>query len=116
MICSMVECDLTVSATTYHLFPGDELPAGTVLAASTAGDGSDGKMLYGDIYIVNDKVLFKIIHKDALKYMSAFETNSEFWNPKNLSTNRYLTFGYSDPFKDDGIRLLNYPLITVVKA
>ena len=113
MICSMVECDLTVSATTYHLFPGDELPAGTVLAASTAGDGSDGKMLYGDIYIVNDKVLFKIIHKDALKYMSAFETNSEFWNPKNLSTNRYLTFGYSNPFSSKGIRLQNYPFITV---
>ena len=112
MICSLVECDITVSATDYHLFPGDEIPAGTVLAASAGA----GKMVYGDVYIVDNTVLFKIIHKNALKYMSAFETMSEFWNAKNLSTNRYLTFGYSNPFSSEGIRLPNYPYITVVKA
>ena len=112
MICSLVECDITVSAVEYHLMPGDEIPAGTVLAASSG----TGKMVYGDIYIVDSTVLFKIIHKDALKYMSAFETMSEFWNAKNLSTNRYLTFGYSNPFSTTGIRLLNYPFITVTKA
>ena len=114
-ICSMIETDITVSAVVYHLLPGDELPAGAVLAASVLGDGTDGKIAYGDAYIVDDTVLVKIIHKDSLKYMSAFETNSEFWNPKNLSTNRYLTFGYSNPFSSKGIRLQNYPFITVVK-
>ena len=112
MICSVVECDITVSTVDYHLMPGDEIPAGTVLAASAG----DGKMLYGDIYIVDDTVLFKIIHKDALKYMSAFQTETEWFNPKNLSTNRYLTFGYADPFSATGIRLPNYPFITVSKA
>lgn len=112
MICSVVECDITVSAVAYHLMPGDEIPAGTVLAASAG----DGKMVYGDIYIVDDTVLFKIIHKDALKYMSAFQTETEWFNPKNLSTNRYLTFGYADPFGAEGIRLPNYPFITVSKA
>ena len=112
MICSMIECDITVSATKYHLMPGDEIPAGTILAAAA----TTGTMAYGTVYIVDDKCLFKIIHKDALKYMSAFETSSEFWNPKNLSTNRYLTFGYSDPFSTEGIRLPNYPFITVDKA
>lgn len=114
-ICSMIETDITVSSTVYHLLPGDELPAGTVLASSVLGDGTDGKIAYGSAYIVDDTVLFKIIHRDSLKYMSAFETNSEFWNGKNLSTNRYLTFGYSNPFSDKGIRLKNYPFITVVK-
>ena len=112
MICSLIETDITVSAVAYHLMPGDEIPAGTILAASA----TTGTMAYGTVYIVDNTVLCKIIHKDAFKYMSAFETMSEFWNAKNLSTNRYLTFGYSDPFKDGGIRLLNYPLITVVKA
>ena len=112
MICSLIETDITVGGNDYHLMPGDEIPAGTVIAASTGA----GKMVYGDIYIVDSSVLFKIIHKDAFKYMSAFETMSEFWNAKNLSTNRYLTFGYSNPFSTTGIRLLNYPLITVTKV
>ena len=112
MICSLIETDITVSATAYHLMPGDEIPAGTILNTSA----TTGTMAYGTVYIVDSSVLFKIVHKNSFKYMSAFETMSEFWNPKNLSTNRYLTFGYSDPFKDDGIRLLNYPLITVSKA
>lgn len=112
MICSLIELDITVGGTAYHIMPGDEIPAGTILASSA----TTGTMAYGTVYIYDSSVLFKIIHKDAFKYMSAFETMSEFWNPKNLSTNRYLTFGYSDPFTGDGIRLLNYPLITVTKA
>lgn len=112
MICSNIELDITVGGTAYHLFPGDEIPAGTILASSAAA----GTMAYGTIYIVDSTILFKIVHKDALKYMSAFTTSSEFWNPKNLSTNRYLTFGYADPFGSEGIRLPNYPFITVSKA
>ena len=112
MICSNIELDITVGGTDYHLFPGDEIPSGTVLAATAAA----GTMAYGTIYIVDASVLFKIVHKDAMKYMSAFTTSSEFWNPKNLSTNRYLTFGYADPFSTEGIRLPNYPFITVSKA
>ena len=112
MICSNIECDITVSGVDYHLFPGDEIPASTILASSAAA----GTMAYGTVYIVDASILFKIVHKDALKYMSAFTTSSEFWNPKNLSTNRYLTFGYADPFSTEGIRLPNYPFITVSKA
>ena len=112
MICSNIECDITVSGIEYHLMPGDEIPAGTIIAAASGA----GKLVYGQVYIVDNSVLFKLVHKDALKYLSAFSTSSEFWNPKNLSTNRYLTFGYSDPFGTEGIRLPNYPFITVSKA
>ena len=112
MICSLIELDITVGGTAYHIMPGDEIPTGTILASAA----TTGTMAYGTVYIYDSSVLFKIIHKNAFKYMSAFETMSEFWNPKNLSTSRFLTFGYSDPFTGDGIRLLNYPLITVTKA
>lgn len=112
MICSNIECDITVSGTDYHLMPGDEIPSGTVIAASAG----TGKLVYGQVYIVDASILFKIVHKDSMKYMSAFTTSSEFWNGKNLSTNRYLTFGYADPFSTEGIRLPNYPFITVSKA
>ena len=112
MICSKIELDITVGGTEYHLLPGDEIPSGTLIDSTAAA----GTMVYGEVYIVDPTILFKLIHRDSLKYMSAFETKSEFWNPKNLSTNRYLTFGYSDPFSTEGIRLPNYPFITVNKA
>ena len=112
MICSLVYQDITVGGIDYSLMPGDEIPAGTVLAASAGA----GKMVYGDIYIVDSSIICKIIHKDALKYMSAFETSSEFFNSRNLSTNRYLTFGFSNPFSSTGIRLENYPFITLSKV
>lgn len=112
MICSNIELDITVGGVDYHLFPGDEIPNGTILAAAATA----GTMAYGTIYIVDSTVLFKIVHKDSMKYLSAFTTSSEFWNAKNLSTNRYTTWGYSDPFSTEGIRLPNYPFITVSKA
>lgn len=112
MLCCNIECDITVGGVDYHLMPGDEIPAGTVIAASAGA----GKLVYGQVYIVDSSILFKIVHKEAMKYMSAFTTSSEFWNGKNLSTNRYTTWGYSDPFSTEGIRLPNYPFITVSKA
>ena len=39
--------------------------------------------------------------------MSAFETGTSFFNPRNLSENHYLTWGYSDLDY-----LANYPFIT----
>lgn len=112
MLCCNIECDITVGGVDYHLMPGDEIPAGTIIAAAAGA----GKLVYGQVYIVDASILFKIVHKDSMKYMSAFTTSSEFWNGKNLSTNRYLTFGYADPFSTEGIRLPNYPFITVSKA
>ena len=68
---------------------------------------------YTDVraYQVDPKIICKLVHKDAVKYMSSFETATEFWNPKNLTTNRYLTWAYANP------QLLNgYPFITLVSA
>ena len=97
---ALEEQDITVSAVTYHVYPGDELPSGAVVYAS-----SEVKI---PCYIEDAKVICKIMHKDSIKFLSSFETSTEFFNAKNLSTNRYLTWMYAYP---DYLR--NYPLITL---
>lgn len=78
-----------------NYFPGDLLPNGTALAGIKA-------------YKTDDKIICKIVHNNSIKYLSSFETSTEFFNDKNLSQNRYLTWMYANP---DYLR--NYPLITV---
>lgn len=97
---ALAEQDITVSGTTTHVFPGDELPAGAVVYAS-----SEVKI---PCYIEDAKVICKIMHKDSIKFLSGFETSTEFFNAKNLSTNRYLTWMYAYP-----VYLQNYPMITL---
>lgn len=96
---ALEEQDITVSGTTTHVFPGDELPSGAVVYSSSA--------VQIPCYIEDPKIICKIMHKESFKYLSGFETSTEFYNAKNLSKNRYLTWMYAYP---DYLR--NYPLIT----
>lgn len=98
---AVVEKDVTVSGTPYHVFPGDEIPAGaTVLATS-------GNFGYGEVYIETADVICKVLVKYP-PYMSAFETGTTFFNPRSLTENHYLTFGHNT------LKYLkNYPFITV---
>lgn len=110
------------------------LPAryfGTVNAAETAGNGTTVRSLIeqdiganhyfaGDIikssdkapagtsYTVNPKILFKVMHRSSVPYMSAFEVGSSFFNSKSLTDNRYLTFGHNTLEY-----LKQYPFVTV---
>lgn len=106
-----------------HVFPGDVLPNLTPISAEGTADYLTKEFTvngvkrtiqyYTDVraYEVDPKIICKLVHKDAVKYMSSFETATEFWNPKNLTTNRYLTWAYAKP------KLLNgYPFITLVSA
>ena len=95
---SLIETDYTVNTNVTHVFPGDLLPSGAVYTANTT-------------YTVDGDIICKIISNDAVKYLSAIETESEFWNPKNRSINRYLTFMYGDPD-----RLAVRPFVTLRKA
>ena len=104
LIRSMVEKDVTVSATAYHVFPGDEIPAGATIVAST------GDFLPGEVYIEQDDVICKVLTK-LPPYMSAFEVGTSFFNPRSLTENHYLTFGHNTLEY-----LKNYPFITVKKA
>lgn len=110
-----------------QVFPGDLLPEGTPLttgdAAYTANvsvylSGLQGSAtakaftasvcISANAYAENGNVICKIIHKDAVKYLSSITTQTEFVNGKNHTQNMYLTWGYSYP-----TALKGYPFITV---
>lgn len=92
---SLIETDYTVSSVTTHVFPGDLLPDGATYKANTT-------------YTQDDTILFKIMHKRSVPYMSAFEVGTSFFNPKSLTENHYLTWGHNTLEY-----LKNYPFITV---
>ena len=87
---TLVEMD----AGSKHLFPGDIIPDGTVVNQN-------------ETYIEDPTIAFKVIHKNSVPYMSAFEVGTSFFNPKSLTTNHYLTFGHNTLE-----HLANYPMIT----
>ena len=98
---SLVEKDVTVSTVPYHVFAGDEIPAGATIVAST------GDFLPGEVYIEDSTIVCKICTK-LPPYMSAFEVGTSFFNAKSLTENRYLTFGHNTLSY-----LKNYPFITI---
>ena len=88
---SLVEKDFG----TKHCFPGDLLPNSQSYGAN-------------ETYTQDDTILFKIMHKRSVPYMSAFEVGTSFFNPKSLTENHYLTWGHNTLEY-----LKNYPFITV---
>lgn len=104
-----------------NVFPGDLLPSGTPIVApataETTGSGNftiNGRTqtvtYYSTVhaYADNAKIILKIVHKNGVKYLSSFETSTEFFNPKNLSQNRWLTYVFANP---DYLR--SYPFVTL---
>ena len=100
---AMVEKDVEVSATAYHVFPGDEIPAGATIK-------SGGTFELGEVYIEQADIICKVMVK-LPPYMSAFSVGTTFFNPRSLTENHYLTFGHNSL-----AYLKNYPMITVKKA
>lgn len=100
---SMVEKDVTVSSTAYHVFPGDEIPAGATIK-------SGGTFELGEVYIAQGDIICKVLVK-LPPLMSAFEVGTSFFNPRSLTENHYLTFGHNTLEY-----LKNYPFITVKAA
>jgi hypothetical protein len=78
-----------------HIFPGDLLPGNTTFNANET---------YGE----DPSIVCKIYHKDSIPFMTAFETGTEFFNPRSLTETHYLIWGYNDLEY-----LKNYPFITV---
>lgn len=97
---SMVEKEVTISATKYHVFPGDEIPTGATVVAS-------GNFELGEVYIEQADIICKVYVK-LPPYMSAFEVGTSFFNAKSLTENHYLTWGHNTLEY-----LKNYPFITV---
>lgn len=86
---SLVEKDVTVGGTAYHVFAGDEIPASATVLASS------GNFDYGEVYIQDAKVICKVMHKRSVPFMSAFEVGTSFFNPRSLTENHYLTWGHN---------------------
>lgn len=94
---SVIEKDYIVSNKPIHVFPGDYIPAGVVIAK-------------GEGYLEDANVICKVLVK-LPPYMSAFEVGTSFYNPRSLTENYYVTFGHNTLEY-----LKNYPFITVKKA
>lgn len=78
-----------------HKFAGEALAAGDEFAP-------------GKAYFEDEDIICKVITKDTIKYMAAFETATDFFNPQALVTSKMLVWGFSAPD-----RLLGQPCVTV---
>ena len=85
---ALVEKAVTVGGTVYHVFPGDELPAGATVGSSKQFD-------YGESYIEDATIAFKLMTKRSVPFMSAMNVATSFFNARSLTENQYLTFGYN---------------------
>lgn len=73
----------------------------TVTVASTT-------WLADNYYTVDGTIAFMLVHKGALPFMSGFETQTQFWNARSLTSTNFLIFGHNNlEF------LAEYPLIRV---
>lgn len=107
IIRSLIERDFTISLTDYHVFAGDEIPAGAIIDTTANATTTAG---YGEVYIENPKVMAKVVVM-LPPFMSAFEVGTSFYNAKSLTENRYLTWGHNTLEPLD-----NYPFVTVLQA
>lgn len=111
---SLIEADYAVQAgqKPTHVFPGDLIPSGTGRVVEFNDNGTAKTVSAGiaktDGYTVADDIICKIVHKDAVPFMSAFETSTSFFNPRSLTETHYLIWGYSEP-----CYLYDKPFITV---
>lgn len=78
-----------------HIFPGDLIPNNTAYEANEA-------------YEEDNKIILKVYHKDSVPFMTAFETGTEFFNPRSLTQTHFLVTGMNELE-----HLKNYPFITV---
>ena len=96
---SLIEQDVTLAealtykgkslpiGTKFHLFAGDIIPNKIQVATTT-----EVKVPF---YVEDNTIVLKIVHKDAVPYMSGFEAGTSFFNPRSLTENHYLTFGHN---------------------
>lgn len=111
---SLIEADYATATGVKptHVFPGDLIPAATAKVTEFNENGTAKSLSAGiakdDAYTVADDIICKVVHKNAVPFMSAFETSTSFFNPRSLTETHYLIWGYSTP-----CYLYDKPFITV---
>lgn len=103
-----VEADFTNGTTPVHLFPGELIPNG--YAFGTGQAYTPTYTAQPDLNGTSD-LTFLLIHREDYPIPSAFSVSTSFFNPKDLVTNHYMTFGYSNPLNN---HLGGKPLLKVV--
>ena len=85
---------------TVFLWAGDPAPyKGQVNSDNVRGVSvtvSSTTMGKEHLYTVDDTIAFMLVHSSALPFMSGFETGTEFWNARSLTSNSYLIFGHNN--------------------
>lgn len=94
---SMVEKVYGSGSSAVHVFPGELIPASVDIEA-------------GEGYAPDATCIAKVLVKYPA-YMSAFEVGTSFFNPRSLTTNRFLTFGHNSLELFDA-----YPYVSVYEA
>lgn len=88
------------TANTVYLWAGDEVPyKGQVYndyARGVTVTVTADTLAKDYYYTVDDSIAFVLIHSSALPFMSGFETGTEFWNARSLTTTNYLIFGHNN--------------------
>lgn len=102
---ALVEMEIKVSDVTYHMFPGEELPAGAVIYTSASDN------LYGLIYIEDPTIICKITVEGSVPFMSSFRTQTDFFNPRSLTETHFLIWSHNTLE-----HLKNYPFVTLKEA
>lgn len=117
-----------------RVLPGDLIPEGTPIADGYAHMYNDSFETVATItavdltatdktlknvkvctkcrcYVEDPKIICKLIHKSAIKYLSGISVGTEFVNGKNHTQNHYFTWMYAEP------RMLRgYPIVTIKEA
>lgn len=106
-----------------HVYPGYLLPEGTPIVDKNGTDvvtqkdvslPDDESSYLGDVctkaraYKQNSKLIAIIMHKDALKFASSFETMTDKFIAINSSNNTWLTWLFANPVEMDA-----YPIVTI---
>lgn len=88
------------TANTVYLWAGDEVPyKGQVYndyARGVTVTVTSTSLTKDYYYTVDNSIAFVLIHSSALPFMSGFETGTEFWNARSLTTTNYLIFGHNN--------------------
>ena len=97
---STISMEEKPTANTVYLWAGDEVPyKGQVYNDYARGitvTVTATTLTKDYYYTVDNSIAFVLIHSSALPFMSGFETGTEFWNARSLTTTNYLIFGHNN--------------------
>lgn len=86
--------------TAIYLWAGDKVPYHTQQVVDKVRNLTvnvySTKMPANSYYIVDKDVAFVLVHKNALPFMSGFQTGTQFWNARSLTSTNYLIWGYNE--------------------